>query len=480
MRLPVVVLVAFGLGACSSSNPGSGGFVHTGGTTGSSSGGATGSGGTTSTGGATGTGGGSSTGGTTSTGGATGTGGATSTGGMTGDTGSGGAASGGNNSVGGNSPGTGGAGGAQTGSGGTTPQGGSSGATGGAGGGSTSTTMSAGCGMTPPTATGMIGTTQFGKFSITIKAQSFSNYSQAAANIDRTYYVRLPNNYDKTKPYKVVYLGPGCGKAQSTMTTPKGLPIDTDPMTQGATGPASNAIIVQLEPGTYNPAEYNPMNCQVGNTAGCTADSAYCFDDWAYVPANTIPDGPTSAAMERAYFDALHKAIEGSYCVDKGHQFYAGYSSGGWLAQQLGCWFPDVIRAQANVTGGLPPNIKTNSTGANDYCVKHPLAAFLIHDALDASNPFLGSVDAATRLFAANGCTGAFPTPPRPDATTALPAGLAPYTITGVPNGNNLRCYQFMTCPAANPMVFCVTLGQMHNDQHTTADPAFWEFFSKL
>ena len=74
MRLPVVVLVAFGLGACSSSNPGSGGFVHTGGTTGSSSGGATGSGGTTSTGGATGTGGGSSTGGTTSTGGATGTG----------------------------------------------------------------------------------------------------------------------------------------------------------------------------------------------------------------------------------------------------------------------------------------------------------------------------------------------------------------------------------------------------------------------
>jgi hypothetical protein len=472
MRLPVAVLVALGLAACSSSNSGSEGFVHTGGTTGAGSGGTNGSGGTTGTGGANGTGG------------------ATSSGGTTGATG-GGTASGGNTSAGGNSLGTGGSGGAQTGSGGTqtgsggTPQGGSSGATGGAGGGASSTTMSAGCGMTPPAASGMIGTTQFGQFSITITAQSYNSYSQPAAPVARTYYVRLPNNYDNTKPYRVIYLGPGCGQAQSTLMTPKGLPIDSDPMTQGATGAASNAIIVQLEQGTYNPAEYNPANCRPGDTSGCTSTSAYCFDDWAYVPANTIPDGPASAAMERAYFDALHKSIEGRYCVDKTRQFYAGYSSGGWLAQQLGCWFPDVLRAQANVTGGLPPDIKTNSTAANDYCVKHPIAAFLIHDALDGTpavggNPFSGSVDAATRLFALNGCTGMFATPPRPDSTAPLPAGLALYTITGVPNNNNFRCYQYTTCPAANPMYFCVSIDGMHNDQHARADPAFWEFFSKL
>ena len=56
------------------------------------------------------------------------------------------------------------------------------------------------------------------------------------------------------------------------------------------------------------------------------------------------------------------RQIESTYCVDKNRQFFTGYSSGGWLAQQLGCWFPDVLRAQGNVTGGLPPVLKTNVT----------------------------------------------------------------------------------------------------------------------
>lgn len=453
---------------CSSSGGGTKPIVGSGGSPGTG-------GGSTATGGAT-----TASGGATATGGAIGSGGTTPTGGMSaigGATGSGGTAT----------PGTGGAG--QGG-------GGATGAGGGAAGGA-APLLSAGCGQAAPTPTGMIGTTQYGKFSLSITAQSVLSFNRTPGQnqaIDRLYYVRLPDGYDPTKPYRVIYVGPGCGLTQDTQATPKGFTLGTD--IANSTGAKTQAIVVQLEPGTYNPAAYNPANCRVADTSGCNATSQYCFDDWASetgTPAvSRIPDVTSGAvAMERAYFDALHKKIEASYCVDKGRQFYAGYSSGGWLAQQLGCWFPDVLRAQANVTGGIPPILRDNAlTGANDYCVKHPIAAFLIHSNPDVSNGFQGSVDASRRLFALNGCTGAVPGgtvgPPLPGSQ--IPAGLASYTIAGVPasmipgapNTADFQCYRYATCPASYPMVFCVSSSAGHQDQKEHANPAFWEFFSKF
>ena len=344
--------------------------------------------------------------------------------------------------------------------------------------------------MAPPTATGMIGTTKYGKFSLSITAESALAFSMAPGQnkaVDRQFYVRLPDGYDRTKPYRVIYVGTGCGPTQDSQTTPKGFQLGSD--VADSTGARTQAIIVQMEPGKYNPAAYNPETCRINNTSGCDASSAYCFDDWASEAGsptvNSIPDGPMGTiAMEKAYFDALHKKIESSYCVDKSRQFYAGYSSGGWMAQQLGCWFPDVLRAQANVTGGIPPAINSNATGANDYCVKHPIAAFLIHNNPDPSNGFQGSVDAARRLYKLNGCTGTIPGgtmgPPLPSASGTLPAGLALYTVPGVPNNASFRCYQFTNCPATAPMIFCVSTDAGHQNQQARADPAFWDFFSKF
>ena len=343
MRSSFVALATLAAGfsvtACSSSSgPGAGTIVHSGGSTGSDSGGATGSGGATS-----GSGGGAGSGGA-----ATGSGGSTITGT-------------GGNAAGGAGTASGGAAGGQSASGGGTPQGGMSGATGGAGGGAVA--VSEGCGMMPPTATGMIGTTKYGKFSMTITAESALAFTTAPGQnkpVDRLFYVRLPDGYDRSKPYRVIYVGPGCSPTQDTQTTPKGFQFGSD--IANSMGARTDAIIVQMEPGKYNPAAYNMPNsmgnCFIGDTSGCNDSSHYCFDDWAsggeHEPKVTsIADGPMGTiAMEKAYFDALHKKIEASYCVDKSRQFYAGYSSGGWMAQQLGCWFPDVLRAQANVTGG--------------------------------------------------------------------------------------------------------------------------------
>ena len=109
-----------------------------------------------------------------------------------------------------------------------------------------------------------------------------------------------------------------------------------------------DAILIEMEPGLYNKAEYNSANVQhhePGRGAGSNL-CHYCFDDGA---ASLSPD-----SVEYGYFDRLHKQIENDFCVDATRQFFAGYSSGGWMAHQLGCQFPDVLRAQASVTGGLP------------------------------------------------------------------------------------------------------------------------------
>jgi hypothetical protein len=270
---------------------------------------------------------------------------------------------------------------------------------------------------------------------------------------DRIYYVRLPPNYDPTRAYRTVYLGPGCGPPQDSLGPGNikvyGMETASDP----------DAILIALEQGFYNKAEYSSADCSDDPASGVNNLCHYCFDDGA---ASTCPD-----SVEYGYFDLLHKKIEADFCVDTDRQFYAGYSSGGWMAHELGCQFPDVLRAQASVTGGLPMVIRDGVK----TCVDHPIAAFLIHDAMDPSNPYSGSVAALERLLAVNKCAG---------GTTMRDAPTAPYTITAAPNNNDFNCLQYTGCPADYPIVFCTSRGKSHDSQAGAAVPGFWEFFDRF
>ncbi len=152
--------------------------------------------------------------------------------------------------------------------------GGATGSTGGSGGsnnddassnkdtasGSDAVAASPGCGMAAPTDPPQVADNHnYQKFTISVTAATMSSYAtSAAASFDRIYYVRLPDNYDPSKPYRVIYLGPGCGAAQDiSPTSRKGFPFDTDTI---ATDAKSNAILVQMEQGFYNPATYNSAN----------------------------------------------------------------------------------------------------------------------------------------------------------------------------------------------------------------------------
>ena len=297
---------------------------------------------------------------------------------------------------------------------------------------------SAGCGKPATQAAG-----QYKEFSLTVECEG-------ANARDRLYYVRLPPNYDPARPYRTVYLGPGCGPPQDLVGESKVYPM------QDVSDP--DAILVGMEQGFYNKAEYSSASCTAtGDGGDSTTLCHYCFDDGA---ATTTPE-----SFEYAYFDRLHKQVENDFCVDTSKQFFAGYSSGGWMAHQLGCQFPDVLRAQASVTGGLPAVIRDGVK----TCVDHPIAAFLIHDAMDTANVYAGSVAALERLLQLNNC-GA----PMRSATTE------PYTIAGVPNNADFNCLRYTGCPAEYPIVFCTSRGKAHGAQTTAAVPGFWQFFESL
>ncbi len=269
----------------------------------------------------------------------------------------------------------------------------------------TGPTPSAGCG-TVPTQT----TAKYVQYNIKVTAGLAPAYTAMYTN--RNYYVWLPTGYDPTRAYTTVFLGTGCGGNGMTVL----------PMQNVSKG---NAILVGLSP--------------VGQ----------CF-------MTSAADSP-----EIAFFDAALQDVESSFCVDKAHVFIAGFSSGSWLANLIGCARAGIVRGQGNATGGLPP--VPTCTG--------PIAAMLAHDEGDPANNISGGEAARDRIVKMNGCS-----------TTTVP-----YNPMLGPNdtdleGKPIMCVQYQGCPPAYPVVWCPTTGQGHSDQVATglSVPGFWNFWEAL
>jgi polyhydroxybutyrate depolymerase len=257
-------------------------------------------------------------------------------------------------------------------------------------------TMSAGCGTTP-----MQTTANYVQYNINVTTGLAATY--VAQYTARNYYVWLPPNYDPTRAYTTVFLGPGCGGNGESVL----------PMQNAST---SNAILVGLSP--------------VGQ----------CF-------MTSAADSP-----EIAFFDAVLSTVESTFCVDKAHVFIAGFSSGSWLSNLIGCARAGIVRGQGNATGGLPP-VPT--------CAG-PIAAMLAHDEGDPANNISGGEAARDRILKINGCS----------LTETMPYDA----------GRPSMCVQYQGCPAAYPVVWCPTTGQGHSDQVATglSVPGFWNFWEAL
>ena len=330
----------------------------------SSTGGLVGSGGTPTTGGLPPTTGGApaATGGFTTSGGATTLGGANAGGTVT----SGGSGSGGMSSMGGSGVGSGGVakggsasntGGSKSGSGGTTSSSGgkaSGGATSGGMAGGTSTVTGGNTGVAggsgaavPGAGCGKSRTLQNGLITVD------------SGGTSRSYYLRMPANYDSAHPYRLIFGYHGLS----------GSGRDLD-------GSSSNG-------------NYYGMMPQAGTTS-------------IFVAPNGLESGgdtgwPNTGGQDVAFADAIVAQVQADLCIDTSRIFSFGFSYGGAMSFALACARPNVFRGIAAFCGGALSGCSGGTM---------PIAFFAAHgnDTLRS-----GAETNRDRFVKANGCMAQAP-----------------------------------------------------------------------
>jgi polyhydroxybutyrate depolymerase len=343
------VAIAFGCTEADDGGPGTaGGAGGSGGTTGGtggSGGSGAGTGGANATGGAgsPGTGGQSGSGGTGGTGGVTGGAGgsagvATSGGSAGASAGTAGASagSGGDGAAGsGGDAGSNGAG--RSGAAGSAGSGGASGSgTGGTGGAATV----AGCGVSDPL--------ESGRTSIDVGGSM------------REYILRVPDDYDGTKPHKLIFAFHARGGAAT-----------------------------QVAGGSNN--DYYGLFARSGGSAIFVSPEGLDMG-WRNTDGRDI-----------AFVKAMIARFESKLCIDKQRIFSTGFSFGGMMSDAIGCAMADVFRAIAPMAGGIP-NDEHPYSGC-DQVNDHPIAVWMAHGDNDTVVPNPDGRDALAIFVERAGCT---------------------------------------------------------------------------
>ncbi len=131
------------------------------------------------------------------------------------------------------------------------------------------------------------------------------------------YYVKLPTNYDPSKPYPVLI-----------MFNPTGNPISWAEQSAGYERNEAKDKAIRVYP--------HPANSSSGWGAG-----------------------------DVSFFAPFHQKIIGDYCVDENRVFAAGESSGGDFASILGCEHADKVRAIAPCATKNVPQYQLNPSTRN-------------------------------------------------------------------------------------------------------------------
>jgi poly(3-hydroxybutyrate) depolymerase len=175
--------------------------------------------------------------------------------------------------------------------------------------------------------------------------------------MQREYIVKIPDNYDANKPYKLIftwhYLG---GNAAGIARNYYGLESRA----------AGSTIFVSPE----------GIDAAWPNTGGRDVNFAKAMVDW----------------------------MRTNYCIDNTRIFSTGFSYGAIMSNTVGCQMGDVFRAIAPMSG----------SGPRSGC-KGPVAAWLAHGTADSTVSFASGQGSRDHWVMANGCTSqTTPTEPSP------------------------------------------------------------------
>jgi hypothetical protein len=297
-----------------------------------------------------------------------------------GQSGSGGAAAGGSGSGGGSSA-------AGAAAGGSTSAGASGGGSSGAGSGGDSTAdRSPGCGKT--------STVTFGQ----VPGESGQNVGTGEGGYvkigDRGFAMRLPDNYDKNKPYWLIFGFHWNGGSAKE--------VDTG----GTNG--------------YNMAHFGLQKLSKNGAIFVAPDGLNA--GWA-----------NSGGRDLKLVDDIIKLVEENYCVDTKHLFTNGFSYGGGMSYEIACARAKSFRAAAIYEGAQ----LSGCDGGND-----PIALWQMVGLTDSTCPMNLATPIRDRFVMNNGCT--VQNPPQPPAPP-------PFLATG-----GHICTDYAGCSPGHPLRWCV------------------------
>ena len=282
-----------------------------------------------------------------------------------------------------------------------------------------------GCGQPAGQPLGMLG--RYTIVTMGNKPQTCADSVCGPWSYTREYFLRLPTDYDATKPYPITFEGPGCGgKGNNLLSVP---------------GIASTAIRVGLSP-SAEAAVFHATNPGQG-----------CFDDH---------DGDDS--VDWVFYERLYDKLAAEVCFDRNRVFASGNGGGAVMANELACKYAgDALRPVRGVlasAGALPVDPKYRPT-----CTSKPMAGIWAAQVNDVSYPFNQTTSTLARAMAVNGCTigNSFQT-----------ATFDPFVImVGAPTS---ACEMVKGCPAAFPLVICPLPGTGHSGNDAVANPAWASF----
>ncbi|MES1175590.1 MAG: hypothetical protein ABUL62_14815 [Myxococcales bacterium] len=267
--------------------------------------------------------------------------------------------------------------------------GGSSGSTaagGGATGGSSGVGRSAGCGKT--------STVTFGQ----VPGESGQNVGTGAGGYvkigNRGFAMRLPDNYDSSHPYWLIFGFHWNGGSAKE--------VDTG----GSNG--------------YNMAHFGLQKLSKNGAIFVAPDGLNA--GWA-----------NSGGQDLKFVDDMVKLIEDNYCVDTSHVLTNGFSYGGGMSYEIACARAKTFRAAAIYEGAQ----LSGCDGGND-----PIALWQMVGLTDTTCPMNLATPIRDRFVKNNGCTAQ--NPPQP-------AQPPPYSSTA-----GHICTDYSGCSAGHPLRWCV------------------------
>lgn len=219
------------------------------------------------------------------------------------------------------------------------------------------------------------------------------NASIDVDGMPRDYILSLPQGYDPSKPYRLIFAWHGLGgSAQQVASNWYGL----------ARMSQNSAIFV----------------------AGQGLPTMSSLSDMPQ------PGWPNTNGRDVAFVKALYARLQGQLCIDENRVFSTGMSYGGIMSNALGCQMGDVFRAIAPMSGSGP--------GGRAMCVGQ-VAVWSSHGDNDTIVPTMSGLASRDYWVKANHCQAqTMPVDPSPCVAYSGCDNDAPVTFCEFMGGHNV------------------------------------------